>query len=183
MITKDGRDTAIENLTAENYIVPRGEEKFYHAVIEVRQFDAKTGKRLSKPRVQKFGRKTFETTVLPSLKKQGYTVTILHSPAEYFKALADKKAHDAEVAAAKLAEAEAAAKAAEEEKFNAAVDAAVKEKVDAALSEAVAKAVAEALAAAKPQAPAEGAEKPAEGTKESDADNTAKKPGRPAKTA
>lgn len=179
MITKDGRDTAIENLTAENYIVPKGEEKFYHAVIEVRQFDSKTGKRLSKPRVQKFGRKTFETTVLPSLKKQGYTVTILHSPAEYFKALADKKAHDAEVAAAKAAEALAAAKTAEEEKFKAAVDAAVKDKLDAA----VAKAVAEALAAAKTQAPTEGAEKPAEGTKDAGADNTAKKPGRPAKTA
>lgn len=177
MITKDGRDTAIENLTAENYIVPRGEEKFYHAVIEVRQFDAKTGKRLSKPRVQKFGRKTFETNVLPSLKKQGYTVTILHSPAEYFKALADKKAHDAEVAAAKAAKAEAEAKAAEEERFNAAVDAAVKDKLDAA----VAKAVAEALAAAKPQAPAEGAEKPAEGTKDAGADNSTKKPGGPSK--
>ena len=32
MITKDGRDTPIEKLTAENYIVPKGEEKDYHAV-------------------------------------------------------------------------------------------------------------------------------------------------------
>ena len=41
MITKDGRDTPIEKLTAENYIVPKGEEKDYHAVIEVVQYDPK----------------------------------------------------------------------------------------------------------------------------------------------
>ena len=35
MITKDGRDTPIEKLTAENYIVPKGEEKDYHAVITI----------------------------------------------------------------------------------------------------------------------------------------------------
>ncbi len=66
MITKDGRDTPIEKLTAENYIVPKGEEKSYHAVIEVVQFDPKTGKRISKPRVQKFGKKMFETSVMES---------------------------------------------------------------------------------------------------------------------
>ena len=78
MITKDGRDTRIEDLTAENYIVPKGEERFYHCIIEVVQYDAKTGKKLSKPRVQKFGKKTFESIVEASLKKQGYSLTILH---------------------------------------------------------------------------------------------------------
>lgn len=175
MITKDGRDTAIENLTAENYIVPKGEEKFYHAVIEVRQFDSKTGKRLSQPRVQKFGRKTFEINVLPSLKKQGYTVTILHSPHDYFKALAEKKAKDAEVAAAKAAEAEAEAKVAEEERFNAAVDAAVKDKLDAAVAKAVAEVLAEQAAKTKTDSPDYSKDNP-EYAKE-------KKPGKPAKTA
>ena len=47
MITKDGRDTPISNLTSDNYIVPKGEERSYHAVIEVEQYDQKTGKRLS----------------------------------------------------------------------------------------------------------------------------------------
>lgn len=130
MITKDGRDTPIEKLTAENYIVPKGEEKDYHAVIEVTQFDPKTGKRLSKPRVQKFGKKIFETHVADSLRKQGYTVTILHDPNAWIKeqqAKADAKAK---------ADAEAKAKA-DQEKFDAAVAAAVakalaaKEKDDA----------------------------------------------------
>ena len=52
MITKDGRDTPIEKLTPDNYIVPKGEEKDYHAVIEVVQYDPKTGRKISKARVQ-----------------------------------------------------------------------------------------------------------------------------------
>ena len=118
MITKDGRDTPIEKLTAENYIVPKGEEKDYHAVIEVVQFDQKTGKRLSKPRVQKFGKKIFEAHVLNSLRKQGYTVTILHDPNVWLKEQA-AKAEQAK------AEAEAAKAKAEQERFDAAVAAVV----------------------------------------------------------
>lgn len=118
MITKDGRDTPIEKLTAENYIVPKGEEKDYHAVIEVVQYDQKTGKRLSKPRVQKFGKKIFEAHVSDSLRKQGYTVTILHDPNVWLKEQAAKAAQQAKE------QAEAKAKA-EQEKFDAAVKAAV----------------------------------------------------------
>ena len=142
MITKDGRDTPIEKLTAENYIVPKGEEKDYHTVIEVTQFDPKTGKRLSKPRVQKFGKKIFETHVADSLRKQGYTVTILHDPNVWIKE------QQAKAAAKAKADAEAKAKA-DQEKF------------DAAVAAAVAKALAERDAAKE--------------------NETAKKPGRPAK--
>lgn len=118
MITKDGRDTPIEKLTPDNYIVPKGEERAYHAVIEVVQYDPKTGKKLSKPRVQKFGKKSFEATIQASLRKQGYTVTILHDPNTWI-------AEQQEKAAAKAkADAEAKAKA-EQEKFDAAVAAAV----------------------------------------------------------
>ena len=130
MLTKDGRDTAIENLTPENYIVPKGEEMSYHAVIEVKQFNPKTGKRISTPRVQKFGKKAFESTVRDSLKKQGYDIVILHDPNKW---LAEQKALAAKAAAEK-AEAQ---KKAEQEKFDAAVAAAVakalaeKEKADA----------------------------------------------------
>lgn len=130
MLTKDGRDTAIENLTPGNYIVPKGEEMSYHAVIEVKQFNPKTGKRISTPRVQKFGKKAFESTVRESLKKQGYDIVILHDPNKW---LAEQKAL-AEKAAAEKAEAQ---KKAEQEKFDAAVAAAVakalaeKEKADA----------------------------------------------------
>ena len=142
MITKDGRDTPIEKLTAENYIVPAGEEKDYHAVIEVVQFDQKTGKRISKPRVQKFNKKIFEAHVFASLRKQGYTVTILHDPNAWLKEQAEK----AEQAAKERAEAKAKA---EQEKVDAAVSAAVekamaerdkaeKEKIEAAVAKALA---------------------------------------------
>lgn len=135
MITKDGRDTPIEKLTADNYIVPKGEEKSYHAVIEVVQYDPKTGKKLSKARVQKFGKKQFETNVANSLRKQGYTVTILHDP-------------NAWIAEQKVKAAEAKAKA-EAEKAKA-----EKEKFDAAVAEAVAKALAEREEKKKPGRPA-----------------------------
>jgi len=135
MITKDGRDTPIEKLTAENYIVPTGEEKDYHAVIEVVQYDPKTGKRISRPRVQKFGKKIFEAHVADSLRKQGYTVTILHDPNVWLKEQAAKEA--------------AAAKAkADQEKF------------DAAVAAAVAKALAERDAAKAETEQAEPAKKP-----------------------
>lgn len=123
MITKDGRDTPLENLTPENYVVPRGEERSYHAVIEVRQHDSKTGKKISVPRIQKFGRKMFEQSVWDSLIKQGYTVTILHNPNEWIKKNeAEKAKKKAEEAAKRKAEEDAefdrrvAAKVAEEVK-------------------------------------------------------------------
>ena len=118
MITKDGRDTPIERLTPDNYIVPKGEEKDYHAVIEVVQYDPKTGRKLSRPRVQKFGRKSFEQSIQGSLKKQGYTITILHDPNQW---LAEQK-EKAEKAKAEQAAAKAKA---EQERFDAAVAAAV----------------------------------------------------------
>lgn len=153
MITKDGRDTPIEKLTPENYIVPKGEEMDYHAVIEVRQFDPKTGNRISKPRVQKFGKKIFEAHVGDSLRKQGYTVTILHDPNVWFKEQVEKAEQQAKE------QAEAKAKA-EQEKF------------DAAVAAAVAKVLAEQKAQQE-QAETEQAKEQAE---------QAKKPGRPAKT-
>ena len=158
MITKDGRDTPIEKLTPENYIVPKGEERCYHAVIEVVQFDQKTGKRISKPRVQKFGKKQFETSVLSSLKKQGYTVTILHNPNEWIKEQQEK-------AAKAKAEQEAAKAKAEQEKFEAAVAAEVQRQLAAAKEAAEKEAKAE-QEKTKPADP--GEEQP-------------KKPGRPAK--
>ena len=118
MITKDGRDIPIEKLTPDNYIVPKGEEQSYHAVIEVVQFDQKTGKKLSKPRVQKFGKKQFEANVLNSLRKQGYTVTILHDPNTWIK---EQQAHAAERAKAAKEQAEQAQQA----KIDAAVAAAL----------------------------------------------------------
>ena len=145
MRTIEGRDVPVEGLTVENYQVPKGEERFYHVVIEVVQFDPKTGKKLSKPRVQKFGRKTWEGGVRESLRKQGYTITVLHNPVEWEakqKAAAEVKAK---------ADAEAKAKA-EKEAFDAAVEAKVKERLAAekkAAAEAEKKAAKEAEKAVK----------------------------------
>ena len=80
MIAKNGRDLPIEQITIENYVVPRGEEMVYHVKIEVKQFNSKTGERVSRPRIQKFGMKTWESSVRDSLRKQGYTMEILHDP-------------------------------------------------------------------------------------------------------
>lgn len=146
-------DRPIEKLTPENYIVPKGEEMDYHAVIEVRQFDPKTGNRISKPRVQKFGKKIFEAHVGDSLRKQGYTVTILHDPNVWFKEQFEKAEQQAKE------QAEAKAKA-EQEKFDA----------------AVAAAVAKALAEQKAQ------QEQAETEQAKEQEEPAKKPGRPAKT-
>lgn len=86
------KDVAITDVTPENYIVPSNEQHLYHCVIEVRKFDSETGKRLSVPRIQKFGKKSFENSVMDALKKQGFTITVLHDPNEYIKAQSKKKA-------------------------------------------------------------------------------------------
>lgn len=108
------KDVAITYVTPENYIVPSNEQHLYHCVIEVRKFDSETGKRLSVPRIQKFGKKSFENGILDALKKQGYTITVLHDPNEYVKAQAEEKA--ARTAAQQKAAADAKAKAKAEEK-------------------------------------------------------------------
>lgn len=87
MLTKDGRDTPIEKITPENYIVPKGEERVYHCIIEVKQYDPRTGRKLSKPRIQKFGKKAFDTHVKSSLVKAGYTLMVLYDPAEYLRSV------------------------------------------------------------------------------------------------
>ena len=86
--------------------------------------------------------KSFEAHVADSLRKQGYTVTILHDPNVWLKEQAAKREQAAKEAAAAKAKAD-------------------QEKFDAAVAAAVAKALAERDAAKEQE--------------------TAKKPGRPAK--
>ena len=128
MITKDGKDLPIGELTAQNYLCPKGEEGTYHVLQELVRFDPMTGKRLSKPCIQKYGRKMWTSMIYDNLLKQGYQLTILHDPTEYEEANREKME--------KAAKARAEAKAKAE-----------KEKFDAAVAEAVAK----ALAAQKPK--------------------------------
>lgn len=133
------KDVEVINVTPENYIVPKGEEHLVHAVIEVRKFDADSGKRISIPRIQKFGVKSWRTSVETNLKKQGYTITMLHDPAEW---LAEQE-HDAKVKAeqraakaAEDAEAKAKADAKAEEERRAAEKAALKAEILAELKDA-----------------------------------------------
>jgi membrane protein involved in colicin uptake len=114
------KDVAIIDVTPENYIVPDNEKHLYHCVIEIKKFDSETGKRLSIPRIQKFGKKGYENSIAENLKKQGYTITVLHDPNEYMKAKAEadekakaEKAKAAEEKAKAKAEADAKAKAEE----------------------------------------------------------------------
>ena len=145
------KDVAITDVTPENYIVPDNEKHLYHCIIEVRKFDPESGKRLSVPRIQKFGKKSFDNGVGSNLKKQGYTVTILHDPADYVKAQAEanEKAKAEKAAAAETARKEAEAKAAEENQkaIDAAVEKALKAQAEAN-EKAIAKAVADAVAKA-----------------------------------
>lgn len=105
--TDSGRikDVDLLDATPQNFIVPKGEEHLYHCRIEIKKFDPETGERKSKPRIQVFGKKSFETFVLHNLRKQGYTVDVLHDPNEWAKA---KKA-EAEKAAQEKAKADAEA--------------------------------------------------------------------------
>lgn len=90
MRTKDGHDVSILDINANNYLVPVGEERVYHVKIEVKQFDPKTGKRISMPRIQKFGQKIWQSNMRLSLRKQGYDFEILHDPSDWERENAER---------------------------------------------------------------------------------------------
>ena len=88
MLVKTGKegklkDVGLLDVTPENFIVPVGQEGSYHCRIEVVKFNSETGERISKPRLQVFGRKFFESFGLHNLKKMGYKVDILHDPKKW----------------------------------------------------------------------------------------------------
>ena len=78
------KDVNILEVTADNYIVPRGEEDTFHCRIEQTQFNPRNGKRMSKPRIQKFDAKMFPS-VSRNLKQQGWDITILYDPTDYLQ--------------------------------------------------------------------------------------------------
>lgn len=79
MSTKSNKILSAEEVTAETYQVPAGEEGRYHVKMEIPRFDPNSGKKLSKARIMKFGAKTFKN-LSSQMKKQGYTMEILHDP-------------------------------------------------------------------------------------------------------
>ncbi len=127
----------LDSVTADNYKVPQGEEGIYHVVLEVKEFDRKTGERTSVPRVQKFGVNAFETA-FPNLKRLGYDVRVVYDPTSWLEEQAKKAEEQEQQSAQSAAEAQ---KAAIEE----ALEKQRKEfegKQQAAIDEAVAKALA-----------------------------------------
>ena len=87
------KDVPIVEVTAENYIVPRGEEDTYHCKIEQTQYNPRNGKRLSRPRIQKFESKMYPQ-VARNLRQQGWDIEVLYDPTEF---LAEREAKRAEL--------------------------------------------------------------------------------------
>jgi hypothetical protein len=160
------KDVSIFDVTPENYIVPDNEKHLFHCVIEIKKFDSETGKRLSIPRIQKFGKKGYENSIAEHLKKQGYTITVLHDPNEYMKEQAEAESvarAEREKAALEKAKADAKAKAEAEAKAKAAEKEALKAEILAELkasgvipSTPVKETKADAKAKAEAEAKAEG---------------------------
>lgn len=69
----------MSEVTEANYIVPQREERHWHVLQEKVEFDRNTGKRLSRPALQKYDTKSYPAT-LKYLKDAGYTITVLHDP-------------------------------------------------------------------------------------------------------
>ena len=99
-------------VTAENYIVPRGEEDTYHCKIEQTQFNPRNGKRLSKPRIQKFDSKMY-AQVARNLRQQGWDIEVLYDPTEFLAEREAKRAEMRDLTFKQRQEAEAKRKAAE----------------------------------------------------------------------
>lgn len=62
------KDVGLLDVTPENFIVPKGEESFYHCRIEVVKFNQETGERIHDTYAD-FGKKFFETFGLHNLRK------------------------------------------------------------------------------------------------------------------
>lgn len=78
------KDVPLNEVTKENYIVPKGEESLYHVVQEMVQFDRNTGKRLSRPVLQKYDVKVWQQQ-RKALLSWNYTLTIVHDPQDYLR--------------------------------------------------------------------------------------------------
>jgi hypothetical protein len=79
MLTREGKNLPLTEITAKNYLVEDNERGFYHCRLERRLFDGATGERLSRPFVQKFDAKGF-AGLYRNLVESGYDVEVLHDP-------------------------------------------------------------------------------------------------------
>lgn len=103
------RTDQLDQLNESNYVCPQDEVELYHVVQEVKEFNPKTGQRISVPMLQKYKRKTFELDILPRLPRLGYTLRIVFDPVKYESTISEARR-----AAGLAARAEAKMKADEE---------------------------------------------------------------------
>lgn len=108
------KDVPILEVTPENYIVPKGEEDTYHCRIEQTQFNPRNGKRMSKPRIQKFEAKMYPT-IARNLRQQGWDIVVLYDPTDYLKEREAKMQEMQEMTYKQRQEADAKRRAAERE--------------------------------------------------------------------
>ena len=85
------KDVPLSQVTAANYIVPKGEERSWHVIQEKKEFDRNTGKQLSRPVLQKYDTKCYPQT-RKYLMDAGYTITVLHDPIKWAQANPQRKA-------------------------------------------------------------------------------------------
>lgn len=85
---KNKNRSAIDKVNASNYVVPKGEERYYHVKLEVPQHDPHTGEKVSFPYIQKFTAKMYKARLSRTLKLRGYKTEILYDPTEYLKKVA-----------------------------------------------------------------------------------------------
>lgn len=85
------RTDQLDQLNESNYVCPQDEVKLYHVVQEVKEFNPKTGQRISVPVLQKYKRKTFELDILPRLPRLGYTLRIVFDPVKYESTISEAR--------------------------------------------------------------------------------------------
>lgn len=92
------RTDQLDQLNESNYVCPQDEVKLYHVIQEVKEFNPKTGQRISVPVLQKYKRKTFELDILPRLPRLGYTLRVVFDPVKYESTISEAR-RDAQLAA------------------------------------------------------------------------------------
>ena len=104
------KDVPIVEVTKDNYIVPKGEQDTFHCRIEQKQFNPQTGKRLSKPIIQKFDAKMYPS-VARNLRQQGWDIEVLYDPTDFLEEREAKRQELQEMTYKQRIEAEAKRKA------------------------------------------------------------------------
>lgn len=85
------RTDQLDQLNESNYVCPQDEVKLYHVIQEVKEFNPKTGQRISVPVLQKYKRKTFELDILPRLPRLGYTLRVVFDPVKYESTISEAR--------------------------------------------------------------------------------------------